>query len=68
MVKLTGRGVVSLGASRPAITYTVRIRQGWEGELAVWVQDVADDKRSRLAIADALRRAAAIIEDNKPTG
>ena len=54
--------VISLNAYREPVTYTVRIRQGYNGELTVWVQDVADDLRSRKAVAAALRRAADMIE------
>lgn len=61
---MTGRGVVSLAARRKPVTYTVRLRQGWEGELAVWVTGVVDDARSRQAVADALRRAADMIEED----
>ena len=57
-----GCGVISIGAYRKPVTYTVRIRQGYEGELAVWVQDIADDPRSRKAAAEAMRRAADMIE------
>lgn len=61
---MTGCGVVSLADRRPAVTYTVRIRHGWDGDLAVWVEDVADDERSRVAVAEALRRAATLIEES----
>ena len=56
--------VVSLGSRRDPVTYTVRLRQDYEGGLAVWVEGVADDPRSRQAVAEALRRAAAMIEDS----
>lgn len=59
---MPGAGVVSINALRKPVTYTIRLRQGWEGELAVWVQDIADDERSRKAAADAMRRAADMIE------
>lgn len=58
-----GAGVVSIGAYRKPVEYTVRLRQGYEGELTIWVDDVADDPRSRQAVADALRRAADLIEE-----
>lgn len=54
--------VVSLASRRQPVTYTVRLRQDYEGGLAVWVEGVADDERSREAVADALRRAADMIE------
>ncbi len=60
----SGRGVVSIAAYRKPVTYTVRLRQGYEGELAVWVEGVADDPRSRQAVAEALRRAADMVEQS----
>ncbi len=59
-----GRGVVSIAEYRKPVTYTVRLIQDWEGGLAVWVDGVDDDPRSRKAIADALRRAADMIEES----
>ena len=56
--------VISLAGRRDPVTYTVRLRQDYEGGLAVWVEGVTDDPRSRGAVADALRRAAAMIEDS----
>ena len=58
----TPDNVVSLGSRRAPVTYTVRLRQDYEGGLTVWVEGVADDERSREAVADALRRAADMIE------
>jgi hypothetical protein len=59
--------VVSLAAKRPAVEYTVRLRQGWDGELAIFVEDLQNDPRSRKAVADALRRAADLLDDTKDT-
>ena len=59
-----GRGVVSIGAYRRPVTYKVTLRQDYQGGLAVWVDDVADDPRSRKAVADALRRASDMIEES----
>ena len=59
-----GLGVLSIGAYRTPVTYNVQLRQDYEGGLAVWVRDVADDPRSRRAVADALRRAASMIDDS----
>ncbi len=59
---MTWRGVISLAARRRPVCYTVHIRQGWEGELAVRVSDIADDERSRKAAAAAMREAADLIE------
>jgi hypothetical protein len=54
--------VFKLSDKRPAVFYTVRLRQGWDGSLSVYVEDVQDDPRSRQAVADALRAAADLIE------
>lgn len=59
------RGVISIAAYRKPVCYTVRLRQGWDGELAVSVDDVKDDPHSRKAVAAALRRAADMIEADK---
>jgi hypothetical protein len=50
--------VIDLGKRRPPVTYTVTITHHWDDTLEIFVQDVADDERSRAAVADALRRAA----------
>lgn len=54
--------VINLSDRRPQVCYTVRLAQGWDGSLSIWVEDVADDHRSRLAVASALREAADAIE------
>jgi hypothetical protein len=51
-----------LNSRRKPVVYTVRLRQGYDGSLTVHVEDVADDRRSRAAVADALRQAADLIE------
>ena len=50
--------VVKLSSKRPPVIYSVHITQHWDGGVDVFVQDVADDDRSRRAVAYALRRAA----------
>lgn len=50
--------IVDLSTKRQKVYYTVRIEQGWDGTLTVFVEDVADDPRSRKAVADALLDAA----------
>jgi hypothetical protein len=50
--------VVDLADHRPPVCYTVRLKEHWDGRLEIFVEDVADDERSRKAVADALRRAA----------
>ena len=54
---------IDLGDHRPAVFYTVRLKQDWKGGLSVYVEDVADDERSRAAVADALERAAQMLRD-----
>lgn len=50
--------IVDLADHRRPVTYEVVLHQRWDGSLSFLVRDVADDRRSRLAVADALRRAA----------
>ena len=50
--------VIDLWKHRAPVTYTVTITHHWDDTLEVFVQDVADDARSRASVADALRRAA----------
>ena len=50
--------VINLAARRPPVSYTVRITHHWDDTLEVFVEDVADDERSRQSVADALARAA----------
>lgn len=58
--------VVDLSAHRSPVNYTVRISQHWDGRVEVLVEDVADDDRSREAVADALTRAADAWRKLKP--
>jgi len=50
--------IIDLSARRKPVTYTVTITHHWDDTLDVFVADVADDERSRAAVADALMRAA----------
>lgn len=50
--------VIDLANHRPPVCYTVRLTEHWDGRLEIFVEDVADDDRSRRAVADSLRRAA----------
>ena len=54
--------VVRLSDYQPPVCYTVRLTDHYDGRLEIQVEDVADDKRSRLAVADALKRAAKHIK------
>lgn len=53
--------VINLADRRQPVSYTVRITQHWDGSLEVFVEDVADDERSRQSVADALARAAIVF-------
>lgn len=54
--------VIDLASKRQPVCYTVHLVQHWDGRLEIMVQDVAEDERSRLAVSDALRRAADHLE------
>lgn len=53
--------VINLADRRPPVSYTVRITHHWDDALEVFVEDVADDERSRQSVADALARAACMF-------
>jgi hypothetical protein len=53
-----------LNSRRKPVVYTVRLSQGYDGSLTVHVEGVADDRRSRAAVADALRQVADLFEWN----
>ncbi len=53
--------VINLADRRQPVSYTVRITHNWDGSLEVFVEDVADDERSRQSVADALARAASVF-------
>ena len=55
--------LVALADRRPPVHYTVRLTHHWDDRLEVFVEDVADDDRSRASVADSLRRAANMLEN-----
>lgn len=57
--------IVELAHKRPPVCYTVRLVQHWDGRLEVHVEDLADDDRSRQAVADALDRAAEMLASER---
>lgn len=59
---MTGK-IVDLADRRPPVCYTVRVTQSWDGGLTVFIEDVADDQRSREAVAHALERAAILVRE-----
>ena len=58
--------VINLSKRRQPVTYTVTITHHWDDTLEIFVADVADDPRSREAVADALQRAADTFRGAKP--
>jgi hypothetical protein len=50
--------ILELSNRRNPTTYTVTITHHWDGAIESYVHDVADDQRSRDAVAYALRRVA----------
>jgi len=54
--------VVNLSERRAPVNYTVRITHHWDDRLEVFVEDVADDDRSRASVADALQRAVYLFD------
>ena len=60
--------IVSLASYRQPVTWTIRFTQDYEGGLSILVENVADDPRSRLAVATALRQAADTIDESVMSG
>lgn len=60
-----GTEVIDLADRRPPVCYTVHLTDHWNGTLELMVDDVSDDERSRLAVADALERAAEMLRHPK---
>jgi hypothetical protein len=54
-------GVIELSEHRQPVCYTVHLRHHWNGALEIFVEDVADDVRSRIAVADALILASEML-------
>jgi hypothetical protein len=50
--------IVDLADRRPPVHYTIRLTHHWDGRIEVFVEDVADDGRSRAAVGAALSKAA----------
>lgn len=58
--------IIDLADKRQPVCYTVRLRQHWNGALEVFVEDIADDERSRQAVADALALASKMLNTKPP--
>lgn len=56
--------VIDLAQRRVPVWYTVRLGHHWDDTLEIVVEDVADNGRSRLSVADALRRAADALDSS----
>lgn len=54
--------VININGKKPPVIYVVRIAQHWNGELEFFVEDLADDPRSRESVAWALRQMAEALE------
>ena len=50
--------IVELADRRPPVHYTVRLSHHWDGRIEVFVEDVANDERSRASVGAALAAAA----------
>lgn len=53
--------VVVLNDRRRPVQYSVAFTHHHDGSIEFTVHDIADDRDSRIAIADTLNRAAAIL-------
>lgn len=52
--------LIDLAKRRAPVWYTIKIGHHWDDRLEVIVEDVADDNRSKLAVADALQRISGL--------
>lgn len=48
--------VINLSDHRPPVTYGIFITHYWDGQIEMWVKDVADDPRSREMVRETLQR------------
>lgn len=55
--------VVDINANKPPVIYTVRIAQHWDGRCEFFIEDVANDQRTRNSVAWALREMADTLEN-----
>lgn len=60
--------VVDLADRRPDVCWTVHITQDWNGYLSVQVEEISEDLESRKRAAEAMRRAADLIEHGELQG
>jgi hypothetical protein len=62
--------VININSKRLPVEYTVHVRHFYDGTMEFWVEDIADDLPSKLAVADALKSFASLLEsesDHKDT-
>ena len=55
------QNVLNFGDRKRPTNYTVHITQHYDGRMEFWFEDVADDDRSREAIADAMETGAKLL-------
>lgn len=52
--------VIQLSDHREPVSYTVHVTHHWDDRVEIWLEGVAQDQRSREAVAHALRSAAVL--------
>lgn len=57
--------IISINSRKPPTFYTLRIAHHQDGKLQLFVEDVADDERSRESIAWAMRELADSLDDRR---
>lgn len=58
--------IINLSSKQQDVRYSVHITQGYDGHLEVFVEDISADPESRKRAAEAMRRAADMIENGEP--
>lgn len=57
--------IIDLSDRREPVCYTVEVTHAWDGTVSVEVHNIAADPRSRKLAADALLRAAVMLESDR---
>lgn len=55
--------VTPISKKQPDVFYSVNIRRSFDDSLSFSVSDVADDERSRMAVADDLQRVVDMLKE-----
>lgn len=58
--------IINLSSKQQDVRYSVHITQCFDGHLEVFVEDISSDAESRKRAAEAMRRAADMIENGEP--